>query len=435
MKIGILGGGLTGLSLGYFLKEKRIDFEILEKEEECGGLCRSHQEQGFTFDCSGGHILWSGNKEILNFMLSLISDNIRENKRNTKIFYKNKFIKYPFENGLADLDPEERFECLFHFIDSIYKKDKKEPENFEDWVYYAFGKAIAEKYMIPYNKKIWKSDLKELGLDWIRIKDRLPQPKLENVLKSALGINSEGYAEQILFYYPKKGGIQSVIKSLENKIDGDVTCNFEIKKLIKNENKWIVSNGTIKKEFDEIISTVPIIDLINLIDDVPKHIKEASKNLKYNSFISVVLGLNVENLNNFHWLYIPDIEVKTHKIIFPKNNTPEVSPKGKSLLVAEIICKFNDDFWSLSDEEIIKEIVEQLDKNKIIEKSIVCFSKVMRTRYAYVVNDLNYQKNLSLIKDFLSKQGIKLCGRFGEWRYMNMDACIEAAKKLSDDYK
>lgn len=53
MKTAILGGGLTDLTLGYLLHDKGVNFEILEKEIECGGLLRSLQEEGFTFDYGG----------------------------------------------------------------------------------------------------------------------------------------------------------------------------------------------------------------------------------------------------------------------------------------------------------------------------------------------------------------------------------------------
>jgi protoporphyrinogen oxidase len=56
MKIGILGGGLTGLTIAANLKNR--DFELFEKEKECGGLCRSFQQEGLTFDY-GGRILSS----------------------------------------------------------------------------------------------------------------------------------------------------------------------------------------------------------------------------------------------------------------------------------------------------------------------------------------------------------------------------------------
>jgi protoporphyrinogen oxidase len=82
VKIAILGGGLTGLTLGYFMNRKTIDFQILEKEKECGGLMRSLQRDGFTFDCYGSHVIFSKDKEILNFMLRLLGKNKVRNKRN-----------------------------------------------------------------------------------------------------------------------------------------------------------------------------------------------------------------------------------------------------------------------------------------------------------------------------------------------------------------
>lgn len=236
MKVGILGGGLTGLSLGYFLKEKGIDFEILEKDSECGGLCKSIQESGFTFDCYGGHVIFSRDEEILNFIFSLLSNNINKCKRNTKILYNGKYVKYPFENGLSELSKKERFECLYYFIDALIKREKgefKEPINFKEWVYQTFGKGIAEKYLIPYNEKIWKTDPSLLSLDWVKIKDRLPQPNMEDIIRSALGIETEGYLAQLFFYYPIYGGIQSLIRSIESKIENKIIKTLKLKKSLK----------------------------------------------------------------------------------------------------------------------------------------------------------------------------------------------------------
>lgn len=86
--IAILGGGLTGLTLGYLLNIKNINFEILEKESECGGLMRTLQENNFTFDYRGSHIIFSKDKEVLNFMLTLLGDNKIKNRRNTFFFIK-----------------------------------------------------------------------------------------------------------------------------------------------------------------------------------------------------------------------------------------------------------------------------------------------------------------------------------------------------------
>lgn len=54
MTVAILGGGLTIANL-----QSSEDFRILGKENDCGGLCRSNQENGYTFDIGGLHVIFS----------------------------------------------------------------------------------------------------------------------------------------------------------------------------------------------------------------------------------------------------------------------------------------------------------------------------------------------------------------------------------------
>ncbi len=106
MKTAILGAGLSGLTLARFLHEKDTELVILEAEPKYGGLCRSHSDKGFTFDTGGSHIIFSRDEKVLAFMRQQIAGNEQRNNRTTKIFYKDRYVKYPFENGLSDLPPE-----------------------------------------------------------------------------------------------------------------------------------------------------------------------------------------------------------------------------------------------------------------------------------------------------------------------------------------
>jgi hypothetical protein len=81
---GILGDGLTGLAVGYFLKQHGESFEILEKERECGGLMRSLQHDGFTFDYGDSHVIFSKDMEVLRFMLDLLEKNKLKNDETQK---------------------------------------------------------------------------------------------------------------------------------------------------------------------------------------------------------------------------------------------------------------------------------------------------------------------------------------------------------------
>ncbi|MEM0369005.1 MAG: hypothetical protein QXN57_06145, partial [Desulfurococcaceae archaeon] len=88
------------------------------------------------------------------------------------------------------------------------------PRNLEEWIYGFFGKWIADKYLVPYNKKIWKRPLNQLDVDWIYTPGRLPVPDWRDVVKSALGIPTIGYSEQAKFYYPARGGIYALFESV-----------------------------------------------------------------------------------------------------------------------------------------------------------------------------------------------------------------------------
>lgn len=426
MKTAIIGAGLSGLTLGYLLHQIGGDFEVLEKETECGGLMRTLQETGFSFDYGGSHIIFSKNKKVLNFIISLLGKNKVRAKRNTKVLYNNRYMKYPFENGLANLSKEENFECLNSFIQNLLSKEKGElnsPNNLKEWFYCTFGKGIAEKYLIPYNEKIWKFPVEKMGLDWV---ERIPDPPVEDIIKSSLGIETEGYTHQLHFYYPKIGGIEAIIKVLEAKIEKHITTDYNVKKLKHEDARWFVSNGKVEKSFDKIFSTVPVQKLVGAIN-APKEVKAAANELKYNSLVTVMLGINKNKINDLHWLYIPEKKILTHRVSFPSNYSPYVAPSKRSSILAEITCNIEDNVWKMKDEEIVERVINDLEQLGIINKKDVCFVKAKRTEHAYVISDLDYSNNLRIIKNYFDETGIGLVGRFAEFKYLNMDACIESA--------
>lgn len=241
-----------------------------------------------------------------------------------------------------------------------------------------------------------------------------------------MGIETEGYTHQLFFYYPKVGGIQALITSLEEKVNKNIVTNFEVKKIKKEDGKWIVSNGKEEKVYDKIISTIPIHYLIGALN-APEEIEDAANNLKFNSLITVMIGLDVTKLNDFTWLYIPNKDVLTHRVSFPSNYSPYVAPEGKSSVLAEITCNIGDEMWKKKDDEIAGQVIDDLHQLKIIDKTKGCFTEVKKMKYAYVINDLDYHENIRIVRDYMSEMGIDIVGRFSEFKYLNMDGCVRSA--------
>lgn len=420
--IGILGGGLAGITIAAHLEQ---DCEVLEKESRGGGHCQTVQEHGFTYDAGGPHIIFSRNQDMVDYMVSLLDGNVHRARRNNKIFYRGRYVKYPFENGLYDLDPQDRFECLYHYVRNDYPSPKN---NFKEWIYHHFGKGLAEKYLIPYNEKIWNVPAEQLGLEWVE--GRVPKPPIEDVIKAAVGVETEGYTHQLYFNYPLHGGIESLPRALERCVR-KVTPGFAVERVWKERDVWCVSDGRITKRFSGLVSTIPIQELAHALEGTPPEVLNAVDSLRYNSLVTVAVGLASARLPDYTAIYVPDPEIRFHRLSFPAVFSPHNAPSGKSIIEAEITTNPGDGTHELSDEAILADVVGDLGSMDLVRPGEVCYGRVLRTKYGYVVQDHDCRRNLNLAKAYFERIGIPLCGRVAEFEYINMDVCIDRARKVA----
>ena len=425
MKIGVLGGGLVGLVVAS--RATSHECEVLELEAKVGGHCQSLVADGYTFDLGGPHILFSSNKEILALLHRQLGDNVAQRRRNNKIWYDGRYVKYPFENGLFDLAPEDRFECLYYYLENDYP----EPTNFKEWIYRVFGKGIAEKYLIPYNEKIWNVPAEEMAFDWVE--GRVPRPPIADVIKSAVGVETEGYTHQLHFGYPKRSGIESIPQSFARDC-AHLTLEYRVQKIWRDGGKWRVSDGRTTKSYDQLVSTIPIQDLIDALPQVPGEVRRCVHALRYNSLVTVMIGVATAAPLPYTALYVPDKRFPFHRLSFPLNFTDEGAPPGHMAITAEITTNPGDGIHDASDDDISRQVVDGIAEMGLMRPGDLRFCRVHRTKHAYVVRSFDYRQNLAAGLDYLNGLGIVSVGRNAEFEYINMDEAVRrglaAAERL-----
>jgi protoporphyrinogen oxidase len=420
--IGILGGGVSGLFTAYFLGG---DVDVLEGDDCVGGLARCFGGQGFLSDI-GGHILFSKDKEALAHEIAILGDNVRTGLRQNKILYKGLHVKYPFENGIDQLAPEERAEILHDFIENPHRA---KPANFREWMFHVFGDALTNKYLLPYNEKIWKTPPEEMSLEWV---DRVPRPPLMDLIKTAVGVPTEGYTHQLHFQYPERGGFESLPRAVASRLAGKITTGFRVSKLRKIDGGWaVVSAQGEERTYRRLVATIPIGSLFDALGDVPREVSDAAAGLRYNSLRVVLVGTRPGVLSPYTALYVPDPASLYHRVCYNHVFSPNNCPPGCHSVSTEITVSPGSELDSWSDQRLIDRVVDDLVRDGVVRREDICHRQVHRERYAYVIYTQGYSGRVKVIRDFTQTLGIDLAGRFAEYQYVNTDACVRRALDLS----
>ncbi|MBR4404631.1 MAG: FAD-dependent oxidoreductase [Clostridiales bacterium] len=412
MRVAVLGAGISGLSAARMLKDKGHSVTVYEKNDGVGGLARSRNTDGYTYDMHGGHIFNSKHPEVVDWVFSLLpKDKWKFTVRNSKIYFGGRYVSYPFELSLCELDPELAASCCRDFVEA---QNGPEPDNFHDWLIWNFGKSIADAYMIPYNEKIWNYPLRDMETNWMQ--GKMPLPTKEEMKRSLLLKDpTERKMPHSTFYYPIDGGIQSLVDAISEGVD--VKLSYKIESIEKTDGGWCI-NG--EDNADAIVSTIPL-PVLPSVMKLPDQVSDAISKLKFNSLTTILFDCEKTDIS---WLYIPSHEYRSHRIVYQSSFSPNITPdKNRGCGAIEIIgdrFEVNDSLYKNGNV-----LPDELGFNNIIDSEF--------TDYAYVIHDKNYRKATELIRDYFAEdQSFVLLGRWGTWSYKNMDICIRDAMNVAE---
>jgi len=421
----ILGGGIAGLSLASFLDRSAV---VLEREHAVGGLSRSYSLNGIDYDV-GPHIIFSKNKEVLDLHTSMIETT--QIRRSNQVFFKGRYVKYPFENDLAALDDADRDYCLTDFLNNPYEAFA--PQNMLQFFLSTFGEGITHLYLQPYNEKIWKFDPSCLDMQMV---DRIPKPPRADVIASAAGTPTEGYTHQLFFHYPARGGFQSLVNAYRDravKKGQSIRTGVDIQSLSRTGDTWEARTNVGTVSGRRLINCMPLQELFGCLA-APKTIMSGVDGLLYNSIYIVVVQVKKEKIGNHFAIYVPDKDIIFHRLSKLNYLGPSYAlPDGGSTLLAEVTFRPGSYLSTFRESEVLARTIEGLGRLGFVEPQDVVDAAVRVEKYAYVIYDLNHRRKVDSILSYLRGEGIACAGRFAEFEYLNTDGVVERTLKLAKE--
>lgn len=406
----IIGGGITGLSYAMFSEDS--DYLILEKEGELGGYCRTTKRNGYIWDYSG-HFFHFQDAAIKDLILSGITTEIADIDKHTRIKYKDRLIDYPFQKNIHQLPKQELIDCLYDLFmvrDSSYS-------TFQEMLFYKFGKSIAEKFLIPYNEKLYACHLDTLDKE--AMGRFFPYAEKEDIIRNFKSKENDSYNNK--FIYPRGGAIEYV-HSISNRLDhSKIRLNTGVKNISMSDHIVILSSGE-SIHYDRLISTVPFPQLLHLAGLEYDHsIYTWNKVLVFN------LGFNKKGHNTTdHWLYFPEKKYCFYRVGFYDN----ILGENKMSLYVEL--GFEKEAI-ITPSEWLERILFDLRLAGILSEgqTLIDYENIIMDP-AYVHVNTRSIADVKQKKSILADNDIYSIGRYGSWCYCSIEDNIKEAKILRD---
>ncbi len=337
-------------------------------------------------------------------------------EKNTNIYYKGVNIRYPFQMNIHQLSKDEFIECLY---DLFHRNEKNEYTNFEEMLYGKFGKGITEKFLKPYNEKLYACHLNELDTD--AMGRFFPYANPEQIIDNMKCNHVDTYNST--FDYPKKGAqffVNILLKKIErNKIIFDAKVDA-----IDIANKVLTVNGE-KYHYDKLINTMPLNRFVELLSDDEKRIVEGS--LSCNKVLVFNLGFDKKAIDKkIHWTYFPDKDINFYRAGYYSN----ILQTDRLSMYIEIGYRENE---NIDIERQLNLTLNNLRKLGIItDHNLVSYNTlIINPGYVHITEDSI--KKVSRLKEILKKKNVYTIGRYGSWTYCSIEDCMLEALSLIEE--
>ncbi len=408
----IIGAGVSGLIYAANCKD---DYIVVEAENRPGGLCKTFYEGEYVWDYAG-HFFHFANSEIKELFEREINESYMVKCiKNTNINYHGDTVDYPFQMNIHELPKDEFIDCLYDLYD---RREKDEYDSFEDMLYGKFGKSITEKFLKPYNEKLYACNLNELDTD--AMGRFFPYADPEQIVRNMKQKHITSYNST--FDYPKQGA-QFFVDILMKKVDSDrVLLNKKVES-VDIETKTVVVNGE-TYHFERLVNTTPLNHFVKMIPDIYGNI--VGNSLSCNKVLVFNLGFDKSAKDkDVHWTYIPMKDVNFYRIGFYNN----ILGEEKLSMYIEIGYKENAE---IDIDKQLELTLKNLKNLGIItdHKLMAHNTLIINPGYVHITKESN--EKVSNLMKILNEHNVYSIGRYGRWTYCSIEDCMIEAMKLAN---
>jgi protoporphyrinogen oxidase len=429
----VIGAGPAGLTAAYELGKAGAPAVVLEASDTVGGISRTVERDGWRFDI-GGHRFFTKVPEVESLWHEILPDEeFLLRPRMSRIYYRGKLFDYPLKatNALGNLGILEAIRCVLSYA-LVRVRPPKDQSHFEGWVAARFGWRLYRIFFKTYTEKVWGVSATAIQADWAA--QRIKNLSLLSAVKNALlpKRNQKDIASLIEeFQYPKLGPGLMWERCAEHveRLGGAVLYDAPVTTIERDEAGAVsvsanTPDGPLRLETDEVISSMPISELVRAFDPpAPAEVIAAADDLRYRDFLTVALVVPEAFSFPDNWIYIHSPGVRVGRVQNFGSWSPYLVKDGRTCLGLEYFVNEGDDVWNTPDDELIALAQKEISELGLVTGDVFETGYVVRQHKAYPVYDEHYKRNVEVIRAWLQEAvpNVHPVGRNGMHRYNNAD--------------
>jgi protoporphyrinogen oxidase len=406
----IVGAGVSGLSFANAIGGAKA--LVLEADDEPGGYCKTVKRDGFVWDYSG-HFFHFKHPEIESWLKARMpADEVRTIARRSLVRFAGLDIDFPFQKNIHQLPRQDFIDCLH----DLYFRDPNAPQtNFKEMLFARFGRSIAEKFLIPYNEKLYACDLATLDKD--AMGRFFPHASIDDIVRNMKTPDNGGYNAS--FTYPRGGAIEYIRALLVDLPKAALSLG---ERLVKVDLAARVATTTKRTlAYDKLVSSAPLPMLLRACG-----IPHDASAFSYNRVLVFNLGFDKKGPSNVHWSYFPDRADSFYRVGFYDN----IFDDDRMSLYVEIGLDRDE---AVDVETRRARVLADLARERIVtdHKLLAWHSVVMDPAYVHIT-----RKSLaetSRVRDVLAASGVYSVGRYGGWTYCSIEDNIIETRALAEE--
>jgi protoporphyrinogen oxidase len=417
----IIGAGITGLATAAFLKD--TDYLVLEADTAIGGYCKTVKQDGFTWDYSG-HFFHFKHPDIEAWLRDRMKgQRVLSIEKKSFIAYKGRLLDFPFQKNIHQLPTDEFIECLvdvyFARSSDVPRASKPTEKNFKEMLYARFGRGICEKFLIPYNEKLYACDLSTLDRD--AMGRFFPHADLTDIVKNMRSPDNATY--NATFTYPEGGAIEYV-NALASAVRPEAIALGE--RLVRVDLKKRVATTSRREiHFERMVTSAPFDRLLAM-----SGLDHDATAFTYNKVLVYNLGFDKKADRGRHWVYFPDRATSFYRVGYYDN----IFDADRLSLYVELGLAKDARLDAEEIERLRGRVLEDLKREGITKdhRLVSHHSVVMDPAYVHITErSLAEHTRLSRI---LRANGVYAAGRYGAWTYCSIEDNIVEARALASDF-